>query len=326
MIRMLYAFRLVALLTAVFIAPKSVLSREPHWPDSLTIGTASPGGTYHAYGEGLARILTRELGIPVLALPTEGPNQNIALLEADRIQLAFVTLGVALQAWNGTGSWTEGKQLRTMRAIFPMYDTPFQFAVLRDSGIQSIADLTGRRVGVGPHGGTSGTYIPEFFRTLKIDASLVHGDWDELASQLQERRVDALAVAAGVPFPSFTELERKAKLRYLPLAANQIVDLRLAMPELGPSVVAAGIYPSLLKHYQTVGLYNFAVAHKDLPSDLVYAIVDAVFANQEQLSEAHPAASATVPANFTRNTFLPFHSGASRWYHNKAVSGVMVAD
>ena len=140
-IRMLYAFRLVALLTAVFIAPKSVLSREPHWPDSLTIGTASPGGTYHAYGEGLARILTRELGIPVLALPTEGPNQNIALLEADRIQLAFVTLGVALQAWNGTGSWTEGKQLRTMRAIFPMYDTPFQFAVLRDSGIQSIADL-----------------------------------------------------------------------------------------------------------------------------------------------------------------------------------------
>jgi TRAP transporter TAXI family solute receptor len=309
-----------------FVGRSTALCAEAHWPDSLTIGTASPGGTYHAYGEGLARILSRELGIPVATRPTEGPNENIMLLEAGQIQLAFVTLGIALQAWNGTGDWTGGKQMRAMRAIFPMYDTPFQFAVPRDSPIQSMTDLTGKRVGVGPHGGTSGTYIPEFFRTLKIDATLVNGDWDELASQLQERKLDALAVAAGVPFPSFIELERKTKLRYLPLAANQIVDLRLTMPELGPSVVAAGVYPSLLRHYQTVGLYNFAVAHRDLPSDLVYAIVDAVFANREELSEAHPAASATVPANFTRNTFLPFHDGASRWYHNKAVSGVMLAD
>jgi TRAP-type uncharacterized transport system substrate-binding protein len=26
---------------------------EPYWPDHLTIGTASPGGTYFVYGAGL---------------------------------------------------------------------------------------------------------------------------------------------------------------------------------------------------------------------------------------------------------------------------------
>ena len=48
-------------------------SAEPHWPNALVIGTASPGGTYYDYGEGLARVLSRDLGIiaagRVLGLP-----------------------------------------------------------------------------------------------------------------------------------------------------------------------------------------------------------------------------------------------------------------
>ncbi len=319
-------FRIVAILMALCLWPRGAVPAEPHWPSSLTIGTASPGGTYYVYGEGLARILTRQLGIPVDMRPTEGPGQNIALLEAGEIQLAFVTLGAALQAWNGTAPGLEGKQLRAMRAVFPMYDTPFQFVALQDSNIQSLADLNGKRVGVGPQGGTGGAYIPQFFKTLKIDAALVNGDWADLAAQVQARTLDALAVAAGVPFPSFAEIERRGKVRYLPLAPNQIVDLRLALPELGPSLVPAGTYPSLLRHYPTVGLYNFAVAHQNLPDDLVYAIVDAVFANHEQMMEVHPAAAETVPANFTRNTFLPFHGGASRWYRNHAPRGTELGD
>jgi hypothetical protein len=302
----LLAALLAAVLAVLPVSPRAAFSAEPHWPDSLVLGTASPGGTYYDYGDGLARILTRALGIPVLARPTEGPSQNILLIESGEVQLAFVTQGVALQAWNGA-PWTGGRQLRAMRAMFPMYDTPFQFVALQESGIQSLADLGGKRVGVGPQGGTAGAYVPEFLKVLKVEASLVHGDWADLAAQVAERRIDALAVAAGVPFPALGDIERKAKVRYLPLSQKQILDLRLAMPELGASVVAAGSYPSLRRHYPTVGLYNFAVAHRDLPDDLVYAIVEAVFANHERLVEVHPAAAETLPANFSRNAFMPFH-------------------
>lgn len=318
--------RTVTALAALLVWPLAAFSADPHWPASLTIGTASPGGTYYAYGEGLARILTRELGVPVAMRPTEGPAQNLALLEAGEIQIAFVTLGAALQAWNGAAPGMDGKQLRAARAMFPMYDTPFQFMVLQDSGIQSLADLNGKRVGVGPQSGTGGTYVPQFFKTLGIDAALVYGDWADLAAQAQAKTIDALAVASGVPFPSFAEIERKGQVRYLPLSPKQVLDLRLAFPELGASQVAAGSYPSLLRPYPTVGLYNFAVAHRDLPDDLVYAIVDAVFANHERMMEVHPAAAETVPANFTRNTFLPFHGGASRWYHNRGVAGGVRGD
>jgi TRAP transporter TAXI family solute receptor len=138
--------------------------------------------------------------------------------------------------------------------------------------------------------------------------------------------LDALAVGAGVPFPEFANLEKRNKVRYLPLAASQVVALRLALPELGASVVPAGSYPSLTRHYQTVGVYNFVVAHRTLPDDLVYGIAEAVFANNDEMMQAHNAAADTIPANFTRNTILPFHDGAARWYHNKSTSGVVHGD
>ncbi len=255
---------------AIFAAAVALLwptpsrSGEPNWPDQLLIGTASPGGTYYVYGEGLAKILTRTLDLPVVKLATEGPAQNIELLEAGEAKLGFVTIGIALQAWNGTGVWAGKKPARSMRAIFPMYDTPFQFLVLQESGIRSIAEMAGKRVGVGPRGGTSAAYFPEFFNTLKVPVNLVFGEWAELAAQVHQRTLDVLAVGAGVPFPSFIELEAKDKVRYIAFGPEQIAALRLAIPELTPSRIPAGTYPSLLRHYQTLGLYNFAVAHADL--------------------------------------------------------------
>ena len=294
---------------------------EPNWPDQLAIGTASPGGTYYVYGEGVARILTRSLDLPVVRLATEGPAENIELLEKGDARLGFVTTGIALQAWNGTGGWDGKKPARSMRAIFPMYDTPFQLLVLQESAVRSVADMGAKRVGVGPRGGTAAAYFPEFFDTLKIPVHLAFGEWSELAAHMRRRELDVLAVAAGVPFPSFIEIEAKEKVRYIALTPEEIAALRLAAPELAPSRIPAGTYPLLLRPYQTLGLYNFAVAHANLPNDLVYTAVRAVFENHEEMMETHAAAAATVPANIDRNTFLPLHPGAIRYYRQIGKAG-----
>jgi uncharacterized protein len=306
---------IIAVLVAVFASP-AARAAEPNWPESLTIVTASPGGTYYAYGEGLAKILIRVLGMPVSMRPTEGPSQNIQLIEAGEAQLGFVTMGVALQAWNGTGDWTGGRQYRSIRALFPMYDTPFHFVVLKDSPIRSITDVSGKRVGVGPQGGTGGTYVPRMLAALNIAASPAFGSWADLAAELQAQTLDVLGAAAGAPFPAVAELDAKKAVRFVPLSPNEVLSLRLAIPELTPSLIPAGTYPSLMRNYETVGLYNFAVAHQDLPTDLAYRIVDAVFSNHQEMIEIHPAAAATVPENFVHNTFLPYHSGAARYFGN----------
>jgi len=203
--------RFMVAMTACFVATTAGFCQEPHWPQTLTIGTASPGGTYFVYGEGLARLLTRELKTTVWARPTEGPTENIRLIEAGEIQLGFVTLGVAQQAWNGTGEWTNAKRFRTMRAVFPMYDTPFQFMALRDRGILSVADLSGKRVGIGPSGGTTGTYMPEIFKALGMDAQLETGTWSELASRFSQGSLDALALGAGSRFRHLQRSSARAR-------------------------------------------------------------------------------------------------------------------
>ena len=53
---------------------------------------------------------------------------------------------------------------------------------------------------------------------------------------------------------------------------------------------------------------------------------DAVFTLRDEMMEVHPAAAETVPANFTRNGFLPFHTGAAEWYYRKAATGVVRGD
>ena len=127
--------------------------------------------------------------------PTRGARREYRALEAGEAKLGFVTVGVALQAWNATGVWAGKAPARSMRAIFPMYDTPFQLLVLQDTNIRSIADMAGKRIGVGPRGGTSATYFPDIFNVLKVSADFVYGDWADLASQVHARSIDVLAVA-----------------------------------------------------------------------------------------------------------------------------------
>jgi len=305
---------------------RALAQAPPHWPQAVTLATASPGGTYHAYGAGLARILTRGLGVAVSMRETAGPSENIWLIEAGEAQIGFVTMGAALEGWSGTGDWTGGRQFRAIRAMFPMYDTPFHFVARRDSGIAHLSALEGKSVGVGPEGGTASTYVPRMLPKLGVQARLVHGTWADLAAALRSGQIDALAVAAGAPFPAIAELEAQRAIRYLPLTRDAVATLRLAVPELAASVIPAGTYPSLRSNYETVGIYNFAVAHRDLPVDFVYQLVRTVFDSHAEMMDAHPAAAMTVPANFVHNTLLPWHPGAARYLENRAVRGVLTGD
>jgi TRAP transporter TAXI family solute receptor len=289
------------------------------WPDALTIGTGSPGGVYLPYGQALAPILTEALGLPVTAQATQGPDQNILLLESGDAPVGFVTMGVALQAWNGTGEWTHAKQLRSMRALFPMYDTPIQVVALKSSGIHSFAEMADKRVGAGPQGGTAGTYLPSIFKVLGIPASVRYGAWALMGSQLRSHQLDVVVGAGGVPQPFIAELDAAEPVNFIALTDGEIATIRKAIPEIGVSVVPAGAYPSLKADYKTIGLYNFGVASKDMPDDLVYAVVKAFYANHDRMVEGSPSARESVVENLKRNEFLPYHPGALRYYREIGV-------
>src|SRR5580693_5970893 len=89
-----------------------------------------------------------------------------------------------------------------------------------------------------------------------------------------------------ITHPALTQLIALEPVDFVPPSADQIALIRKALPEISRSTVPAQTYPSQERDYATIGLFNFAVAHKDLPDDLVYKIVKTVFDNREELMKA----------------------------------------
>jgi uncharacterized protein len=307
-----------AFLLSALVAGGAVAQDKSKWPKSLTLGTASVGGTYFIYGGVLAQLLTEKVGVNVSTQQTQGPNQNMLLVDGGKVELGMITMGVGLHGWNGTG-WAK-QQHRNARAMFPMYDTPFHFVATERSGVKTVADLAGKRVGVGPRAGTPGTYFPLMFEALGVqNVTIRNGGASDMASQLQDGLIDVFAFAAGVPISAFSELEAKGGVRFFTFTDAEIATLRQKIPELSPSVIPKGTYRTQTEDHRTVGLYNFAIAHKDLPADLVYEMVKAVMDNNKQMVQGHSAASETIPTNADKNTFLPFHPGAVKYFQEKGI-------
>lgn len=288
--------------------------RNPAWPRALNMGTAAPGGTYALYGPAWGQIAQEATGVAISYRTTQGPNQNIVLVQRREVELAMATMGVALQAWNGQGEWTGGNRFRDIRAVFPMYDTPFHGIALRASGITAHAQLNGRSVGVGPRGGTPGTYYPLILQHLGVRPSAVrYGSASDLAGQIQDRLLDAFLFATGVPAPAFSELEVQAEVNYLDFTEEEVRRLTAQFPELSPGTLPMGTYRRQERPLRIVGMYNFAITHRAMPEDLIYEITKAVLTANARLRAAIAAASETVAENWTKNTFLPFHPGAARF-------------
>jgi uncharacterized protein len=314
-VRALFSALALSVLPAIGMAT----AQEVASPRSIALATASPGGVYLVYGQALAPILSRALQIEVTAEATQGAVQNVILLERRQTMLAFINVGPSLQGWNG-GDWAKGTHYRSMRVMFPLYDTAFQFLLHKRVAGKSLDNFSGLRIAGGPRGGTSGTYIEQIFKVLGIPAVVQHGAWDNLGQQLAERELDGAAAAIGAPFPALAQLDAQQTIDFIAPSPEQIVAIRKQLPEITPSTIPAGTYRSLVTDYPTIGLYNFAVAHKDLSEDLVYRIVKVAFDHHADLVKAHPVAKESVPENIERNTLFPLHPGALRYYREKGIA------
>jgi TRAP transporter TAXI family solute receptor len=309
----------MAAMAALSFSTAAVAQDKTGWPQGITLGTASVGGVYFVYGGVAANLMSQKAGINVSTQQTQGPNQNMILVNGKNIELGMVTMGVAINGWKGTG-WANGRQYKDVRAMFPMYDTPFSCVATERSGVKSFADLNGKNVGVGPRAGTPGTYFPMIFEALGIKATIRNGGASDMASQLGDGLIDAFCFAAGNPIPAFSEIESQRPVNFFAFSTEEIAKVRKAIPEVAVTVIPAGTYRTQKADMNTVGLFNFAVAHKDLPDSLVYELTKAIMESNAEMVQGHAAAKETLPANAAKNDFLTFHPGAVKYFKEKGIA------
>ena len=54
-------------------------------------------------------------------------------------------------------------------------------------------------------------------------------------------------------------------------------------------------------------------------SNVAYNVVKAILENNAAMVQGHESAKETIAANAARNTFLPFHPGAVKYYNEKGI-------
>ncbi len=286
----------------------------------LTLGTSTVGGTYFVYGGVAATLLNNKIpSINVSTQQTQGPNQNVLLMESKRMELGLATLGVVKQAWDGTEKWTNGKKMQNMRAVFPMFPSVFNCISRKGSGINTISDLNGKAVNVGPRAGTSGTYSPMIFDTLGLKVTIRNSGASDGTGQLADRLVDAFCFMAGLPIGAISEFESQHPTQFIEFTDQEIKKVTQKYPELSETVIPKGVYPSLDKNWKSLAQWSFLIANKDLDADLVYQITKTIMESNETFVQGHAAAKDTILKNVDKNGFLPFHAGALRYYKEKGV-------
>jgi TRAP transporter TAXI family solute receptor len=299
---------------AGLIATAAVAQDREGWPSNLTIGTGSQGGTYFGYGSGFATMIGETLDLTASVEITGGPVQNVTLVETGEHNMGFVTMGPAHEAWTGKSKLMPGVEHKKIRALFPMYQTPLQAAVLASSGIKSFKDLEGKRVGVGPAGGTSGTYWPRYFKAAGMDVTISNAGGSDTAGQLKDGLIDAFVYAAGLPTGAYSQLAVENDVVFLSMTDEEVRTFLAAEPAMSPFIIPANTYEDQPEALQTVSLWNFAIASEDMPESLAYEITKLAMENNDRMVQNHKAAKETLPENGAKNSFMPFHPGAVRWF------------
>lgn len=297
--------------------------KKPGWPVELTIGIAPVGGTYYIWGGGFAKLLDEKVGIPGYMVVTGGPVHNTEMVNAKKLNMGMVTSTPVLEGWRGSG-WARGKKYQNVRTIFPMYSSYFQMYALKKSDIKTINDLHGKRVGVGPVGGTAATYWPMVLAAAGVKPEkIVYGASADLNAQLKAGIIDANAQSVGLPWVIITDVESTHEINILSIPKVDTRKIIAKYPHFSRGVIPKGYYKSNKEYdVDTITVWNFMVVHKDTPEDLVYEIVKKTFENRDILIAAHPSAKETKP-EFIVNSPIPLHPGAVKYYREK---GIVIPD
>ena len=313
----LMRFSAIAVAAALFVPAAADAQDKTGWPSSIKVGTASQGGTYFVYGAGWANLVQEKLGINTSSEVTGGPVQNMALVQSGDVQFAMATMGPAYDGWTGKSPIAPGVEMKNVRATFPMYMTPFQMIAMEKSGIKGVKDLNGKTVGVGPRGGTPGTYFPLWFKELGVTVKPQFGGANDLGGQLQDGLIDAFAFGAGLPIAVFAQVEAQAPVTLFSFTKEEQKKVIDAFPSVSAFTIPAGTYRSQTEDQHTVAMWNFGIAHKDMPESLVYEIMKVVLDNNDRMVQIHSSAVDTKPENYVNNGFMWFHPGAIRYFKEK---------
>jgi len=288
----------------------------------IAIGTGGVTGVYYPTGGAICRLVNRdraEHGIRCGVESTGGSVFNINAIRGGELEFGVAQSDWQYHAFNGTSRFEEQGAFEELRAVFSVHPEPFTVVARADAGIETFEDLQGKRVNVGnPGSGQRGTM------EVLMDAMGWTMDDFAVASELQaaeqsqalcDNNIDAMIYTVGHPSGSIQEATTACD-SVLVTVANDAVDQLVAdNPFYRTATIPGGMYRGNDEDTMTFGVGATFVTSADVPEEVVYTVVSAVFENIDQFRSLHPAFANLDPVQMANDGLsAPLHPGAERYF------------
>ncbi|WP_067472286.1 TAXI family TRAP transporter solute-binding subunit [Nocardia amamiensis] len=279
------------------------------------IATGNATGVYFALGNAYADQIAQATDgkVKATAAETGASVQNIQQVVAGSYQVAFSLADSAADAVLGTGSFDGKKQ--PVQALARLYPNYTQVVVRRDAGINSVADLRGKRVSTGsPKSGTE-VIAQRILQAAGLDPdrdiSAQRLDLTKTVDGMKDGSIDAMFFSGGLPTPGITDLFTVAgdRVRFLDVT-DQLSSLRKINPVYEEGTIPAAAY-GLPAEVKTIVVPNVLLVRDDLDADLACVLTRTLFDRKTQLEQANSAAKGISRETASDTAPVPLHRGAA---------------
>src|ERR1700748_1895745 len=176
---------------------------------TMSIGTGGTGGVYYPLGGAVANVLSKSLpNVQATAEVTGGSGDNLKLIGTGQSEMGFTMADAALDALQGQDKFKSGKL--PLQALLVVYPNRMHVVTIEGTGIETMADLKGKRVSTGSPGGAT-----EVMAFRVIEAAGLDKDKDmkrerlgaaESVNAIKDRKIDAFFWVGGLPTSAVTDL------------------------------------------------------------------------------------------------------------------------
>jgi len=236
----------------------------------------------------MAELFANDSPLRLVPVQGDGGLNNISrLLHDPHIDAGFVSTDVLADTETQNSSSNLTESLQVVARLCPQ-----EVHLLARAGVDSLADLAGKKVNFGPVGGSSAVTARNLFRALKIEVEPVALDGRAAIEQLKQGAIDASLFVGAKPMPLIAGILANQGLHLLPIAFGAGLEEAYL-----PTGFDHDDYPNLIEMETEIpsvatGMVLLAAASKDDPghADRVVQLIDTLFSHFGELQKdgRHP--------------------------------------
>ena len=277
--------------------------------------TGGTSGTYYPIGGGMAELMTKNMkNIKATAEVSGASLENSRLVQKNEAQFAQANASAVYLAYHGKKPFKS--KLGKLRAVMSMHPSHIQFVVLKNSGINSFEDLKGKKVNVGPPGGSTFVSSWDLLNTYgfkKGDINAVYLSFSEAVKAMKDGNLDCAVVSSSVPNPAVTDLSVTRNIKLLEAKEAVLDKLVAKFPYYAKTKIASGSYKGVDKDIWAMTVMNVVICNADLETDLVYNSLKIWFNNKDYLLKVHPIVR-YMTKDLAPKVPIPLHPGAEKYF------------